>query len=376
MAMKTTADRAEQLLSRPDIYRNGELIRKLAEKIGETAAGPVSIMEVCGGQTYALARYRLEEFLPESVKMIHGPGCPVCVTPASVIDMAVDLAGRENVTLCSFGDMLRVPGSRSSLLRAKAAGADVRILYSPLDALTLARETPGREIVFLAIGFETTTPGYALMIEKAERAGIGNLSLLTSLYTVPAAVRALKKDPECQIDVLLAAGHVCAVTGTRPYESMARELKMPTVVTGFEPVDLMRGILTGLEMAAKQDYSVANDYGRVVAAAGNPTAMKKIEKYFQPTATKWRGLGVILQSGMKIRKSYEHFDAAVRFNLAETYDQAEEHTTGCIAHRIMKGLALPGDCAHFGHDCTPLRPIGAPMVSSEGVCAAHHRYRP
>lgn len=374
--MRTSAERAEELLSSPDIYRNGELIRRLAERIGEAAEGPLNIMEVCGGQTFALVRYRLEEFLPEHVKMIHGPGCPVCVTPTHVIDMATALAERNDVTLCSFGDMLRVPGSNSSLLRAKAGGADVRILYSPLDALKLAKKMPGRQVVFLAIGFETTTPGYALMIEKAIQAGLDNLSLLTSLFTVPGAVRALKQDPECRIDVLLAAGHVCAITGVRPYEVMARELKMPTVVTGFEPVDLMRGILTGIEMANRKDNSVANDYGRVVATEGNKTAMEKVAKYFQPTAAKWRGLGVILQSGMKIRDAYEHFDASVRFNLKDSCSHDEEQARGCIAHKIMKGLALPGDCPHFGGKCTPLHPTGAPMVSSEGVCAAHYRYRP
>lgn len=365
----------DRMMCRPDIYRDGDTIRMLAEAINEASGRPLNIMEVCGGQTFTLARYRLEELLPDNIKMIHGPGCPVCVTPQHTIDEAIRLARRRDVTLCSFGDMLRVPGSHSSLLRAKAEGADIRMLYSPLDALRLALDMPSRHVVFLAIGFETTTPSYAVMAEKAMSAGIDNLTLLTSLYTVPAAVRALKNDPECRIDALLAAGHVCAITGVGPYRSLARELDIPIVVTGFEPVDMMAGILKAVKMAEKDDHGVANAYGRVVTEDGNTSAMAAIGRVFEPADTEWRGIGVIPQSGMKLRTEYEHLDSRRRFKLDESCNHATACGNGCIAHMIMKGLALPADCPHFGVSCTPESPVGAPMVSAEGVCSAHYRYR-
>lgn len=361
----------EQLLTDTGLYRSSDTMRALLARIHATATRAWNIMEVCGGQTFTLSRYRLEELLPEGVRMIHGPGCPVCVTPEDVIDTAITLAMRPDVMLCSFGDMLRVPGTRGSLLRAKAQGADVRLLYSPLEALALARSNPDRQVVFLAIGFETTTPIYALMAKQAKALGLDNLSLLTSLYTVPAAVRAIAADPECRVDALLAAGHVCAITGLLPYRELARELNIPVVVTGFEPVDMLYGIYHAVRMLESGEADVYNAYGRAVAEDGNPQALADIEATTVLADTVWRGIGTIPMSGRRLNADYEHYDAAKRFNINQC---ARTHSTRCIAARIMKGNALPADCPCFGRDCTPQSPVGAPMVSSEGVCAAHYRY--
>lgn len=359
----------------PRPWRDGATMRALIDRINSTVTRPWHIMEVCGGQTWTLSRYRLEEVLPDKIRMIHGPGCPVCVTPAATIDAAVELARRSNVTLCSFGDMLRVPGTSGSLLRARAEGADVRLLYSPLEALTIAHDNPGREIVFLAIGFETTTPAYALAAIRAGQTGIGNFSLLTSLFTVPAAVRSLKADPDCRIDALLAAGHVCAVTGLAPYEDLSRELNMPVVVTGFEPVDMLMGILRAVEMLERGEAQVANAYGRVVAADGAVKARMAVDEVFEPYDAEWRGIGEIPLSGMRMREAYARFDARRRFGLdAAPLPPAAAAADGCIAHLIMKGKCNPADCPHFAKSCTPDSPVGAPMVSAEGVCAAHFRY--
>ena len=357
----------------PAPWRDVSRMRALLGRIDSTVTRPWCVMEVCGGQTWTLSRYRLEELLPRGLSMIHGPGCPVCVTPAETIDMAICLAMRGDVTLCSFGDMLRVPGNCGSLLRAKAAGADVRLLYSPLEALRIAADNPSRQIVFLAIGFETTTPVYALMAEKARSRGITNLSLLTSLFTVPAAVRAIKADPQCRVDALLAAGHVCAVTGLAPYRSLAAGLGMPVVVTGFEPVDMLLGILKAVEMLERGEHGLVNAYGRVVDNAGAIPAREAVDRVFEPADADWRGIGTLPLSGMKLRPDFEQFDAVRRFDLSEC-GSAVPLDDGCVAHLIMKGLRRPAECPHFGGRCTPESPLGAPMVSSEGVCAAHYRY--
>lgn len=357
----------------PAPWRDASRMRALLDRIAATVTRPWCVMEVCGGQTWTLSRYRLEELLPEGLSMIHGPGCPVCVTPAETIDRAVGLAMRRDVILCSFGDMLRVPGNGGSLLRAKASGADVRLLYSPLEALGIAADNPDRQVVFLAIGFETTTPVYALMAEKARRLGIGNLSLLTSLFTVPAAVRAIKSDPQCRVDALLAAGHVCAVTGLAPYRSLAAELRMPVVVTGFEPVDMLLGILKAVDMLERGEQGLVNAYGRVVDDAGAIPAREAVDRVFEPVDAHWRGIGALPLSGMKLRPDFEQFDAMRRFDLSGC-GPAAPSADGCVAHLIMKGLRRPADCPHFGGRCTPASPVGAPMVSSEGVCAAHYRY--
>lgn len=362
-------------LTAPDMWRSGRLMRSLLDKLRATATRPWKIMEVCGGQTFTLSRYRLEEMLPAGIRMIHGPGCPVCVTPADTIDCAIELAMRPEVIMCSFGDMLRVPGSSGSLLRAKARGADVRILYSPLDALDIARSNPSRQVIFFAIGFETTTPLYAMLVKKAGEAGIHNFSLLTSLFTVPAAVRAIRSDPECQVDALLAAGHVCAVTGTAPYTALAAELCMPVVVTGFEPVDMLLGINQAVEMLEEGTAGMSNAYTRVVAPQGNPAALAVVDEIFEQTDAGWRGIGTLPASGMKLRKDYEHFDARVRFNYQATPSSPCLAHEGCIAGKIMRGLAKPTQCPHFATKCCPSAPIGAPMVSEEGACAAYYRYR-
>ena len=355
-------------------YRDAAAMRALLERISDTVTRPWNIMEVCGGQTFTLSRYRLEEMFPEGVRMLHGPGCPVCVTPAEVIDEAIGLAARKDVVLCSFGDMLRVPGHDGSLLRAKAAGADVRLLYTPVDALKIALGNPGKEVVFLAIGFETTMPSYAVMVEKASQAGIANLSLLTSLYTVPAAVAAIKTDPSSRIDALLAAGHVCAVTGTASYAALAERLHMPVVVTGFEPADMLLGILRAVEMLERGETRCVNAYQRVVREEGNRVAWDAVDRVFMPATVRWRGIGTIAESGMILRPEYEQFDARKRWKNVKRADYPDE-TSPCIAGKIMRGLANPADCVAFGCACSPDNPIGAPMVSAEGVCAAHYRYR-
>lgn len=352
-------------------WRDPELMRGLLGRIHDDARRlkrPVAIMEVCGGQTWTLSRYRLEELLPENITMVHGPGCPVCVTPPSTIDSAITLA-RQGVIVCSFGDMMRVPGSRGdSLLRAKADGADVRLLYSPLEALSIALDKPDKEVIFLAIGFETTMPVYALLLKKARAQGVENLSILTSLFTVPGVIRDLKADPDTRLDALLAAGHVCAVTGLEPYEALASELKLPIVVGGFEPVDMLLAISRAVAMLADERTGVDNAYARVVTP-GSHHGWEMVMEVFESAPVMWRGLGT--HSGMTLRREYAAFDARRRFALEDATDPASE----CIAPMIMKGLKLPADCPCFGTRCTPTAPVGAPMVSSEGVCAAHFRYR-
>lgn len=364
-----------EMLADPGLLRSSAVLRGLLARIRGVASGrPWRIMEVCGGQTYTLSRYRIEELLPPGVEMVHGPGCPVCVTPSATVDDAIALALRPEVILCSFGDMLRVPGSSGSLLRARASGADVRILYSPLDALSIARSNPEREVVFFAIGFETTAPAYALMVRKAVEAGIGNLSLLTSLFTVPAAVRAIKSDPSCRVDALLAAGHVCAVTGTAPYADLAAEFGMPVVVTGFEPADMLLGILRSLTMLEQGRAELANEYRRVVSPEGNRAAMLAVDRVFEPCEASWRGIGTLGASGMRLRPESGAFDARRRFGLGGSGGCGSDDAGGCIAGRIMRGLARPSDCPCFGRGCSPEAPKGAPMVSAEGACAAYYKY--
>lgn len=358
-------------MTRAATYRDADAMRGVLRRIHDAVTRQWNIMEVCGGQTFTLSRYRLEELLPEKITMIHGPGCPVCVTPVETIDRAIDIAMHPDVTFCSFGDMLRVPGSEASLLQAKARGADVRILYSPLEALKMAMDRPDRQIVFFAIGFETTAPIYALLAQKAVGMGIGNFSLLTSLFTVPAAVEAIKLDDQCRVDALLAAGHVCAITGTAEYESLSRELGIPIVITGFEPVDMLYGISKAVDALESSRIGVVNAYGRAVRAEGNRAAKKSIDEVFEHYDARWRGIGVIKHSGLTLRRKFEHLDATRRFKFSHT---SSHECNGCIAAKIMKGLSLPADCPHFATDCTPQSPVGAPMVSSEGVCAAHYKY--
>jgi hydrogenase expression/formation protein HypD len=353
-------------------YRDPEVAARYLEEIKRTVTRPWTIMEVCGGQTHSLVKNGILNLLPEQVNMVHGPGCPVCVTPVSLIDKAVYLAEERGVILCSFGDMLRVPGSGKSLLEAKAGGADVRILYSPLEAVKIARQHLEREVVFFAVGFETTAPANALSVVHAERMGVTNYSILTSHVRVPPAIRAVMSDPASRIDAFLAAGHVCTIMGTEEYYPLVEEYAIPMVVTGFEPIDLLQGILMTVQQLEQGRCALENQYTRMVREEGNARARQIIADVFEITDRSWRGMGEIPDSGYQLRESYAAYDAARKFavDIAEAPENPE-----CISGAIMKGLAKPNDCPNFGTKCTPERPLGAPMVSSEGACAAYYNFR-
>lgn len=364
-----------------DEYRNNEPVQTLARAIRKTVTRPWHIMEICGGQTHAIARYRLEEMLPPEIRLLHGPGCPVCVTPVETVDTALRLAALPDVIFTSFGDMMRVPGSRYDLLRAKAQGADVRMLYSPLDAVTLAEAHPDKEVVFFAIGFETTAPVHLMALREALRRRLTNFSLLTSLFTVPPAIEAILSDPENRVDGFLTAGHVCAVTGNAPYYRLAGEYRCPMVVTGFEPADLLYGIYRCVCQLEAGDSRVENAYKRVVPEEGNPKARALLEEMTEPCDRLWRGIGPIPLSGLRLKPAYSAYSSAERFARRMLPGTDEPQASGempgapCIAGAIMRGLKQPADCPHFGNDCHPARPLGAPMVSGEGVCAAYYRYK-
>ena len=354
------------------IFRDPENVKMLAAAIESECKHSWHIMEICGGQTHSLAKYRIEELLPDKITMIHGPGCPVCVTPIGIIDTALSLARQKDTILVSFGDMMRVPGSRDDLLTVRAEGGDVRMAYSPLDALEIARSNQDKEVVFFAIGFETTAPIHALTIEEAERRKLKNFSLLTSLFLVPPAIRILAGDKDCRLDGILAAGHVCSITGMKEYEELSSSLKIPVTVTGFEPLDLLYGIYKCVLQLEHKRYTVENAYSRAVTFEGNSKARQLIEKYFSLSDTEWRGLGMLPSSGLRIRDRYEQYDATRRFQLKTNYKKKERF---CVSGEIMKGKMLPGACIHFGKRCTPEHPLGAAMVSSEGVCSAFYRYK-
>lgn len=355
-----------------DEYRNKEYVQALALAIRRTATRPWRIMEVCGGQTHAIARYRLEEMLPPEVRLLHGPGCPVCVTPEHLIDRAIRLALQPGVVLTTFGDMMRVPGSRDDLLQAKARGADVRVLYSPLDAVHLAANAPEKQTVFFAIGFETTLPAHLAALKEAIRRRLKNFSLLTSFFLVPPAMEAILADEPCAVDGFLAAGHVCSVTGNAPYYPLATTCRIPVVVTGFEPVDLLYGIYRCLLKLEAGEGGVENAYKRAVSEEGNPHARALIHEMLEPCDAYWRGIGLIPSSGMQLRKPFEAWDAAKRFSFpAPAADESPAAgRQACIAGEIMRGRKQPSQCVHFGSDCSPAHPVGAPMISAEGVCLA------
>lgn len=354
-----------------EAFRDKATVKGLAKAIGDRMTTSHVIMEMCGGQTNSIARYQLEKILPPDLELVHGPGCPVCVTPQTVIDQAVALASRPEVIFTSFGDMMRVPGKKDSLMSMKSRGADVRIVYSPLDALGIARQNPDREVVFFAIGFETTAPVHALALREAQRLGVSNFSLLTSLVTVPAAVSALMEDPDNRVEGLLAAGHVCAVTGYEEYHALARKYSLPVCITGFEPVDLLWGIYNCIDQLESGEHTVRNNYSRMVQACGNAAAISVINDVFEPFDQEWRGLGIIPQSGLRIREKYEPYDASVRFKIIK---ESESYESECRAADIMKGKIHPCKCPAFGIRCTPENPLGASMVSSEGACAAYFKY--
>ncbi|MBS0000593.1 MAG: hydrogenase formation protein HypD [Cyclobacteriaceae bacterium] len=352
-------------------YRDKRQVRYLIDKIRDKISTSWNIMEICGGQTHSLLKNGLIEILPEGIIMIHGPGCPVCVTPAMMIDKAIALALNTEVILCSFGDMLRVPGNEKSLLKAKAEGADVRMVYSPLDALAIARKNPEKHIVFFAVGFETTAPANALSVIQAKKLDLDNFSILSSHVLVPPAMAAILRDEETHVQGFLAAGHVCSVMGTDEYEPVAREFNVPIVVTGFEPVDMLNGIYQCISMLENGKTGLMNQYSRVVRSEGNIQAKKIISEVFEVGTREWRGIGEIPQSGLVIRKEYDRFNAEKRFTINKI---PMNEDNACMAGLILKGIKKPHQCPYFRNRCTPENPMGAPMVSSEGACAAYYHY--
>ena len=355
-----------------DDFRNQEQAEKLARAIRRATTTPHTLMEICGGQTHAIVRFGIDALLPEEISLVHGPGCPVCVTPVGLIDKAIELARRPDVVLCSFGDMLRVPGSETDLLHVRAEGGDVRIVYSPLDAVALAKKHPDREVVFFAVGFETTAPANALAVYQAHRDNVPNFSILSAHVLVPPAMRAILSASACQIDGFLAAGHVCAVMGYWQYEDISKSYNTPIVVTGFEPVDILLGVLRCVELLESGNAAVVNAYARSVQRDGNQRAQELMREVFEVTPRRWRGLGEIPGSGLGLRPKYQGLDAERRFTLAES---SEAESTECISGSILQGIKKPFECPAYGTRCTPESPLGAPMVSSEGACAAYYRYR-
>src|SRR5579862_423247 len=353
-------------------FRSPELVDALMKEIKKIVRGHWNIMEVCGGQTHSLVKNGILNMLPENIEMIHGPGCPVCVTPVELIDKAVHLATEHNVILCSYGDMIRVPGTVMSLLEAKSKGADVRILYSPLEAVRIAKENPDREIVFFAVGFETTAPANALSVVHARREKLKNYSILTSHVLVPPAMEAIMSDAECRVDAFLGAGHVCTIMGINEYYPLVEKYHLPIVVTGFEPVDLLEGILMAVRQLEAGEYKLENQYGRVVEKDGNKNAIAMIDEVFEVSNREWRGIGNIPFSGYSVKNEYRDFDANKKFNI----DIGEVHEDPtCLSGDVMKGKIKPNQCPNFGTRCTPVKPLGAPMVSSEGACAAYYHFR-
>jgi len=356
-----------------DEFRSSSTCLRLLKQIRETASVPWVLMDVCGGQTHGLVKSGIEQTLAGVVELIHGPGCPVCVTPAEAIDFAIQLVTEENVLLATFGDMVRVPGSRQSLMQARSMGADVRVIYSPIDAVTLAQQHPDRQVVLFAVGFETTAPATALAVLQASEQRLGNFSLLVSHVRVQPAMEAILQMPDCRVQAFLAAGHVATVTGFHELGSLADRYHVPVVVTGFEPVDLLMGILDCVEQLEAGSCRVSNQYGRHVQQRGNRAAQAIVERVYQVATTPWRGFGQIVEGGLRLREPFASFDACNRFqSLAET---AERDPDVCRAADVMAGRIKPKQCPEFGITCTPDAPRGAPMVSSEGACAAYYRFQ-
>jgi hydrogenase expression/formation protein HypD len=355
-----------------DEYRDAALAQHYARRIAQIVTRPWTIMEVCGGQTHAIIKFGIDELLPKEITLVHGPGCPVCVTPVELIDKAIEIASRPDVIFCSFGDMLRVPGSEKDLLSVKAQGGDVRIVYSPLDALKLAKENPDREVVFFAVGFETTAPANAMAVHQAFRQNIKNFSLLVSHVLVPPAIEAILASPKNRVQGFLAAGHVCTVMGYTEYEPIAKKYKVPIVVTGFEPLDILQGVYMCVKQLEEGRHEVENQYTRSVRREGNTKAQELIREVFCVVPRKWRGIGEISQSGLGLTEKYRAFDAELKFGLE---NRSVEEPSECIAGLVLQGVKKPHECLAFGTRCTPEHPLGAPMVSSEGACAAYYRYR-
>ncbi|MFJ4681966.1 hydrogenase formation protein HypD [Streptomyces sp. NPDC088789] len=355
-----------------DEFQDPELARRLLDDIHATVTRPWALMEVCGGQTHSIIRHGIDQLLPEQIELIHGPGCPVCVTPLEMIDKALAIASRPGVIFCSFGDMLRVPGTGRDLFQVRAAGGDVRVVYSPMDALRIAQQNPEREVVFFGIGFETTAPPNAMTVRQARRLGIRNFSLLVSHVRVPPAIDAIMRSPECRVQAFLAAGHVCTVMGTDEYPELAERHRVPIVVTGFEPLDILEGVRRSVRQLECGRYAVENAYPRAVRAEGNPAARTVLAEVFEVTDRPWRGIGMIPDSGWRLSAAYRDFDAEARFSVdgMRTLEPAE-----CRSGEVLQGLLKPDECEMFGTGCTPRSPLGATMVSSEGACAAYYLYR-
>ncbi len=354
-----------------DEFRDPELAERQLEAIRRRVSRRWRIMEVCGGQTHSLLRYGIDQALQQQLELVHGPGCPVCVTPAHSIDLAVDLCQRTGVVVTSFGDMLRVPGSRLSLLEARSTGGDVRPVYSPLDAVRLAEREPQRQVVFFAVGFETTLPATALAVLQAEAKRLLNFSLLVAHVRVLPGMQQLLADGQCQIDGFLAAGHVCTVTGSLDYHELARRFQVPVVVTGFEPLDLLTGIRACVEQLERGECQVRNCYERLVRPEGNLAARRMVDQVYEPCDQAWRGLGEVPGGGVRLRGAYQRFDAKRRFGVQlPVLLETEE----CQSGLVLSGRIKPPECPAFGRRCSPERPLGAPMVSSEGACAAYYRY--
>ncbi len=360
-----------------DEYRDAGLAGLYAEKIAKMTTRPWKIMEACGGQTHSIVKYGIDQILPPQITLVHGPGCPVCVTPMSMIDSAIELAEvsetkkKRDVILCSFGDMLRVPGTHKDLLTVKADGGDVRIVYSPLDALKIACDNPEREVVFFAVGFETTAPANAMAVYQAMKKGIANFSMLVSQVLVPPALKAILTSSTV-ISGFLAPGHVCTIVGYKEYEILVRQYRVPIVVTGFEPSDILQGIAMCVRQLEEGKAEVENQYTRAVNKFGNRAAQEMISEVFEVGHRIWRGLGSIQESGLRLRERYRAFDAELRFQLKP---ELEEEKSACISGLILQGIRKPSECPEFGKGCHPDKPLGATMVSSEGACSAYYRYR-
>ncbi len=353
-------------------WRDPKRVRQLADQITRLTTKPWHLMEVCGGQTHAIVRHGLDQLLPDRVHLIHGPGCPVCVTPIDIIEQAQQLARRPNTVLVSFGDMLRVPGARESLLDIRATGGAIRTVYSPIDVLALADADPDCDFVFFGVGFETTAPLTALLVQEAARRDLRNLWLLSAHVLVPPALRFLVASGLSRLDAFLLAGHVCAVTGWQDYAALAQELSMPMVVTGFEPVDILQGVEVAIAMLERGDIGIYNAYGRAVTETGNANAWRVVETIFEPCDRSWRGIGPIPDSGLGLRLAYERFDAR---QLLTACDVSVVEDSVCRSGEVLQGVIKPVECPAFGTACRPDRPLGAPMVSSEGACAAYYQYQ-
>jgi len=354
-----------------DEYRDGDIAAKIVERIRRVQTKPWVIMEICGGQTHSIVKNGIDHLLPKDIELVHGPGCPVCVTPLEMIDKAHAIARRPEVIFCSFGDMLRVPGSNGDLFSIKSQGGDVRVVYSPIDCLRIAKTNPEKQVVFFAIGFETTAPANAMLAWQARQMGIRNISLLVSHVLVPPAIESILSAPGNRVQGFLGPGHVCTVVGYSEYEPLAERFHVPIVVCGFEPLDILEGVLMIVEQLEHGRHDVENQYSRVLARGGNRPAQELIAKVFTVSDRKWRGVGTIPSSGLRLRDDFRELDAEQRFNV-EAIDTAEPEV--CIAGQILQGMKKPHDCPAFGTECTPQHPLGATMVSAEGACAAYYAY--